>query len=61
MVLAHSSEPLAEVQVSFSGSSGTMWALSRHDEFYSLASDPPDQWADDIVESVAEILRRHYV
>lgn len=38
-----------------------MWALSRHDEFYSLASDPPDQWADDIVESVAEILRRHYV
>lgn len=59
--LAHSSEPIADIQVSFSDGSGTMWALNHHDEFYSLASDPSDQWTDDIVESVAEVLRRHYV
>lgn len=59
--LAHSTEPIADVEVSFSDGSGTMWALNHHDEFYSLASDPRDQWADDIVESVDEILRSRYV
>lgn len=32
-----------------------MWALGHHEEFFS------DQWADDMVKAVAEILRGRYV